>query len=81
MKRLSKPFTAGIKVAIRLIGDPDCSAYVDLGDFKCNITLAPVNENVTHTLQKEVLIKKSKIFAAGFLFWGAFCKVVIVFKS
>jgi len=55
------PFTVGKKVAFRLIGDPDCSAYVDLGDFKSGIELAPVSAGVKQALQTEVLetIKKN----------------------
>ncbi|MEE8430312.1 MAG: GNA1162 family protein [Candidatus Desulfatibia sp.] len=56
-----KPFTIGKKVAFRLIGDPNNSAYVDLGDFKSGIELAPVSGNVKQALQTEVLeaIKKT----------------------
>jgi len=55
------PFTVGKKVAFRLIGDPDCSAYVDLGDFKSGIELVPVSGGVKQALQTEVLeaIKKT----------------------
>jgi hypothetical protein len=56
-----KPFTLGQKPAYRLIGDPECSAYVDLGDFKSSLDLAPVGENVKKALRVEVLdaIKKT----------------------
>jgi hypothetical protein len=56
-----QPFTIGQKVALRLIGDPNNSAYVDLGDFKSGIELAPVPANVKQALQTEVLeaIKKT----------------------
>ncbi len=56
-----KPFTVGKKVAFRLIGDLNNSAYVDLGDFKSGIELAPVPDNVKQALQIEVLeaIKKT----------------------
>lgn len=56
-----KPFTLGQKPAYRLIGDPGCSAYVDLGDFKSSLMLAPVGENVKTALRAEVLdaIKKT----------------------
>lgn len=50
-----KPFIKGRKVAFRLIGDPDCRAYVDLGDFKAGIELAPVSPAVKQALQLEVL--------------------------
>ena len=50
-----KPFTTGNKVAFRLIGDPQCSAYADLGDFKSNIELAAVSPNVKQALQSQVL--------------------------
>jgi len=56
-----QPFTVGKKVAFRLIGDPDCLAYVDLGAFKSGIELAPVSASVKQALQAEVIetIKKN----------------------
>ncbi|UCD32887.1 MAG: hypothetical protein JSV38_03130, partial [Desulfobacterales bacterium] len=56
-----QPFTAGKKVAFRIIGDPQCSAYVDLADFKSNIQLTPVSASVKKALRTEVLeaIKKN----------------------
>ncbi|MEW6671516.1 MAG: GNA1162 family protein [Thermodesulfobacteriota bacterium] len=56
-----KAFTLGEKVAFRLIGDPNGSAYVDLGDFKSAIPLAPVSAEMKRALQAEVLevIKKN----------------------
>jgi len=58
-----RPFTAGKKVSFRLIGDPDGSAYVDLGDFKASIELAPVPGNVKKALQTEVLEAIKKAYA------------------
>jgi hypothetical protein len=56
-----KPFVRGQKIAFRLIGDPGCRAYVDLGDFKTGIELVPVPGPVKQALQLEVLdaIKKN----------------------
>lgn len=56
-----KPLTLGEKAAFRVIGDPGCSAYVDLGDFKSTIPLAPVSPSVKEALRVEVLdaIKKN----------------------
>ncbi len=50
-----KPFVKGQKVAFRLIGDPGCRAYVDLGDFKAGIELTPVPGAVKQALQLEAL--------------------------
>ncbi|MCP3955255.1 MAG: hypothetical protein GY697_24000 [Desulfobacterales bacterium] len=50
-----KPFVKGKKVAFRLIGDPGCRAYVDLGDFQAGIELAPVSGAMKKVLQLEVL--------------------------
>lgn len=50
-----QPFTAGKKAAFRIIGDPQCSAYVDLADFKSNLQLTPVPEGVKKALHTEVL--------------------------
>jgi hypothetical protein len=56
-----KPFKLGSKAAFRLIGDPECSAYIDLGDFKSGIELTPVPQSVKSALRIEVLeaIKKA----------------------
>ena len=56
-----KPITAGKKTAFRLIGDPQCLAYVDLGDFKSSIQMTPVSSKVKEALQAEVLeaVKKN----------------------
>ena len=50
-----RPFTLGKKAAFRLIGDPNCTAYVDLGDFKAGIPLTPVPPATKDALQAEVL--------------------------
>ncbi len=50
-----KPFVKGQKVAFRLIGDPGCRAYVDLGDFQAGIELVPVPGAVKQALQLEIL--------------------------
>ena len=50
-----KPFTLGRKVAFRIIGDPGCTAYVDLGDFQASIELAPVSPAVKGALRADVL--------------------------
>ena len=57
-----RPLTAGQKAAFRLIGDPDCSVYVDLGDFKAGIQLAPVPGSVKQALQAEVLEAITKAY-------------------
>ncbi len=49
------PFTAGKKVSFRLVGDPNCRAYVDLGDFKRGIELKPVSADIKAVLQEDVL--------------------------
>ncbi len=59
-----KPFVRGQKVAFRLIGDPGCRAYVDLGDFKTGIELAPVPDPVKQALRLEVLDAIKKNYAA-----------------
>ncbi len=40
--RVDRPFVAGKDIAFRLVGDPDCKAYVDLGSYKSAIRLTPV---------------------------------------
>ncbi len=50
-----KPFVKGQKAAFRLIGDPGCRAYVDLGDFRAGIELTPVSGAVKQALRLEVL--------------------------
>lgn len=58
---VTKAFTLGEKVAFRMIGDLNCAAYVDLGDFKSAIQLMPVSAEMKRALQAEVLevIKKN----------------------
>jgi len=50
-----KPFTAGKSASFRLVGDPGCKAYVDLGAFKAGIELRPVAPAVKQALRAEVL--------------------------
>ena len=50
-----RPFTLGQKVAFRIIGDPGCKAYVDLGDYRAGIKLNPVSSAVKQALQADVL--------------------------
>ncbi len=50
-----RPLTLGQKAAFRIIGDPGCTAYVDLGDFQSGIELAPVSAAVKQALRSEVL--------------------------
>jgi hypothetical protein len=50
-----RPFTLGQQAAFRIIGDPGCSAYVDLGDFQSGIELAPVTPAVKQALRADVL--------------------------
>ncbi len=58
-----KPFIRGQKVAFRLIGDPGCRAYIDLGDFKTGIELTPVAGAVKQALQEEVITAIKKNYA------------------
>jgi len=55
-----KPYTLGKKVAFRVIGDPGCRAYVDIGDYKAGIPLTPVSEDVKDALRSEVIAAISK---------------------
>jgi len=50
-----KPFTAGRPVSFRLIGDRDCNAYVDLGDFKSAIPLKPLSPDMKIAVRTEVI--------------------------
>jgi len=60
----NKIFTAGSKVAFRVIGDPHCTAYVDIGDFKREIALVPVSKEIKQSLQEEVLSSIRKNYSA-----------------
>lgn len=55
---VDRPFTAGKDIAFRLVGDPDCKAYVDLGDYKSAIRLAPLSvekkQAIAHELMTQV---------------------------
>lgn len=50
-----KPFTAGQPVSFRLIGDRDCKAYVDLGQFKSAIPLRPLSSDMKTAIRAEVI--------------------------
>ncbi len=50
-----RPFKAGEKISFRLIGDPDCKAYVDLLGFKSSINLRPVSPKVKEALQSKII--------------------------
>lgn len=50
-----EPFTAGREVSFRLVGEENCRAYADLGDFKRGIELSPVSPAVRQALQDKVL--------------------------
>ena len=50
-----KPFTAGKDISFRLIGDPGCSAYVDLGDYKNAIDLSPLPPLEKERMKSEIM--------------------------
>jgi hypothetical protein len=50
-----KPFTVGKRVAFRIVGDPGCKAYFDLGDFKSGIEMVPVSAEIKQALTDEVV--------------------------
>jgi len=50
-----KPFTAGKRVSFRLIGDRDCKAYVDLGDFKSGISLTTLSSTMKQAVHAEMM--------------------------
>ena len=50
-----QPFTAGKEVVFRLVGDPDCKAYVDLGDFRSAIPLGPVSPAKKQIISEEIM--------------------------
>ena len=49
------PVTAGKDLTFRLIGDPHCSAYVDLIDYKSAIDLAPLAPSQKDRLKSEIM--------------------------
>ncbi len=55
-----KPVRAGEKAAFRMIGEPGCNAYVDLGDFKTGIKLNPVSPEMKKSLTAEVIASMKK---------------------
>jgi hypothetical protein len=50
-----KPVTAGKDLTFRIIGDPDCSAYVDLIDYKNAISLEPLAPPQKERLKSEIM--------------------------
>ena len=51
----AKPFTAGQAVSFRLIGDKDCKAYVNMGEFKSAIPLKPLTPQMKTAVRTEVV--------------------------
>jgi len=56
-----KPFTLGRKAVFRLIGDPNCSAYVNIGEFKHAVNLEPVSAIRKQAFKSQIIkdIKKN----------------------
>ncbi|MDK2954951.1 MAG: hypothetical protein PWQ57_447 [Desulfovibrionales bacterium] len=51
-----KPYyTAGNEIAFRIVGDPGCKAYVDLGAFQRGVALSPVSPEMKAALEAQVL--------------------------
>lgn len=51
---VDKPVTAGQEIHFRLVGDPGCKAYVDLGDYKRTIPLEPVSSQSRQKITRDV---------------------------
>jgi len=62
---VDRPFTAGKDIAFRLVGDPDCKAYVDLGDYKRAIRLAPVSAAEKQAIAGELMTLLRNRYQAG----------------
>ena len=56
-----KPFTLGHKAGFRIIGNPNCSAYVNIGEFKHAINLEPISAIRKQALKSKIIkdIKKN----------------------
>ena len=50
-----KPFTSGKDVAFRLIGDANCRAYVDLGNYKSAIDLEPLSPSMKQAMKSDIM--------------------------
>lgn len=50
-----KPFTVGKKASFRIIGDPGCTAFFDLGDFKSGMEMRAVSTEVKQSLAEAVV--------------------------
>ena len=50
-----KPFTVGQAVSFRLIGDKNCKAYVNIGEFKSAIPLKPLTPEMKIAVSSEVI--------------------------
>jgi hypothetical protein len=48
-------YTAGDEIAFRIVGEPGCKAYVDLGDFQRGLELRPVPPDMKKALEAQVL--------------------------
>jgi hypothetical protein len=51
-----KPFTSGKDIAFRLIGDANCRAYVDLGNYKSAIDLEPLSPSMKQAAKSDIMV-------------------------
>lgn len=53
--RPERPLRRGEEVVLRLVGDPNCEAYADLGAFRTHIPLKPLGPAESQALRADIL--------------------------
>ncbi|MEW5773446.1 MAG: GNA1162 family protein [Thermodesulfobacteriota bacterium] len=64
--RPDRPLRRGEEVRLRLVGEPGCDAYADLGTFRTHIPLQPLGPAETAALRQEIMtLATERAQAAG----------------
>lgn len=63
--RPERPLRRGEEVRLRLVGDPGCEAYADLGTFRTHIPLAPLGPAEAAALRREIVQQAAARAAAA----------------
>lgn len=63
--RPDRPLRRGEEVRLRLVGDPDCDAYADLGAYRTHIPLAPLGAAEAAALRQDIVRQAAERAAAA----------------
>jgi hypothetical protein len=63
--RPDRPLRRGEEVRLRLVGDPNCDAYADLGTYRTHIPLTPLGPAEAAALRREIVRESAARAAAA----------------